>query len=173
MLSSLFPRSSIYKSLDDRDNAHGFDTSNTALFDADGLEDGFDHATSRNSVTGRRGHVSQPSLPDPFEHMPKTGTVPQQLPLIKSAPTSPASATSQQYDQATAPVRDDESIHAAMSTADPFTNHEGFSNDPMTAMSERLNSPYGTNRHNAAMREQQDGLGETHTLDEGGPPKSM
>lgn len=173
MLSSLFPRSSIYRSLDDTDHAHGhgFDTGNTALFNADELEEGTDHAAGITSVNAQRGHRPQPSLPDPFEHMPKTGTVPPQLPLIRSAPTSPGSAAGSQHDDR---GTGEEATEAARTfAADPFTSHQGFSDDPMTAMSERFNSPYGTTRHDAATPGHNNTQGDIHLMEEAGPPKSM
>jgi hypothetical protein len=169
MLSSLFPRSSIYKSLDDEGHGHAFDAGNTALFNADEPDED-EQVDHRSGMTGgHRGHRHQPSLPDPFEHTPKTGIIPAQLPLIQSAPTSPGPHG---RDRADSPAQDGDSV-AVETSLDPFGGHAAYSDDPMAALSQRLTRPYGVTREEDAAEEEEEGHLETHHLDEAGPPKSM
>lgn len=177
MLSSLFPRSSIYKSLDDDRHSHAFDAGNTALFNADELEDEDEHghesdhaaAAQGSTMTGeQRGHRYQPSLPDPFEHMPKTGTIPTNLPLITSAPTSPSPA----HDRPSVPTEGD--IVAGSSRVDPFEEAQyDYNDDPMAAMSHRLNSPYAVGEHDGGTAERTSADQRGHHHPEAEPPRSM
>lgn len=168
MLSSLFPRSSIYKSLDDEGHGNAFDAGNTALFHTDEPDED-EQVDHRSSMTGgHRGHRHQPSLPDPFEHSPKTGTIPAQLPLIQSAPTSPGP---HEGDRADTHAQEGSSV-AAGATLDPFGGHAAYSDDPMAALSQRLSRPYAVPRDEDTA-EDEEGHPDTHHLDEAGPPKSM
>ena len=181
MLSSLFPRSSIYKSLDEDRHSHAFDAGNTALFNADELDEEEDedahasgHAPRQGNLTGvQRGHRYQPSLPDPFEHMPKTGTIPANLPLITSAPTSPNSIRSPATHDDRGTTLAGEDMAAGTSYVDPFQAHHDYSDDPMAAMSQRLNSPYGVKEHDVsrAGREVPNQAVRQHS--EAEPPTSM
>lgn len=175
MLSSLFPRSSIYKSLDDDGHGHAFDTGNTALFSADELDEenenshASDHATQASSITRQqRGHRYQPSLPDPFEHMPQTGTIPTHLPLITSAPASPGS----EDDRRRMPAGQGKTGNDAPQL-DPFGERSGYTDDPMASLSKRLNSPYGVGARDGDASEPVQSLQVGQGAEEDEPPTSM
>lgn len=180
MLSSLFPRSSIYKDLDDDRHNHGFDTDNTALFSADEhLEDdeavaSADHAATSAGMTGRQfGHRYQASLSDPFEKVPKTGTMLPQLPLIPSGSAGPSRATSPSERDRGRKQAVENSQVAPRSSMDPFAGADVYTNDPMAALSQRLNNPFGSQQRPEAGLDGDHLHDEDQHREEEEPPKSM
>jgi hypothetical protein len=185
MLSSLFPRSSIYKSIDDEGEGHPFDKGNTALFHkadevvADGIH--LDHAQSSNtgvtaSKHGQHGHRHQQSLPDPFEQIPKPAGTTAQLPLIVSAPPSPsASLRSESHDREQDIRLQDGHARIQGSLLDPFAAHhddEVDEDNPMAALSRQMNAPL-----TAGLEHDASGQGKTQVQEvpseQYGPPQSL
>jgi hypothetical protein len=103
--------------------------------------------------------------------MPKTGTIPAQLPLIKSVPTSP-SASPTGRDRATSATQEGDTT-LQRSTIDPFAAHNVDADDPMAAFEQRFGAPYGESTRLGARYEDDDPHTDVHPHDEAGPPKSM